>query len=64
MNARFTLPPRTVQARSVSAAELADHRQRHTAPWAARHLSRRYGVPLSIAYAVCEAAGFSLEGRQ
>jgi hypothetical protein len=64
MNLRLTPPPRPVQARTVSATELADHRQRRAAPWAARHLSRRYGVPLSIAYAVCEAAGFSLEGRQ
>ena len=64
MNPRLTPHLHPLQARSVSAIELADHRQRRLAPWAARHLSPRYGVPLSIAYAVCEAAGFSLEARR
>ena len=61
-----TLPPPCNQgpsARSVTAVELADFRRRRAAPWAVRHVGRRYGVPLPIAHAVCEAAGFAMEGR-
>jgi hypothetical protein len=63
MKLRNTLSPPTLQARSVSATELADHRNRRSAPWRVRHVGRRYGVPLSIARIVCEAAGYELEGR-